>query len=167
MSGVTLIIDRIWIIKESTLVDHGLDRFVDHTARDAVFEESLFDRLLAKAIRETGLISRTDVERDCLIRFLLKLGILSLRCFTVEALIVGIDLRRLDKAESDKFLETCLSSDCGHEVSIRLGILRLDFEWSRGINPTFNFDFFIPSLCLYYNTLLSDLHAPESAGDND
>ena len=132
MSGMTLVVHLVCVIDQSTLIDHGLNRFVNHRPRDAVFEESLFDRLLAKAIRETGLISRTDVERDCLIRLLLKLGILGLRRFTLEAFVEGIDLSGLDESECDEFFEGSFSSDCGHEVSI------LDWEKrliESGISP--------------------------------
>ena len=122
MSGMTLIVDRIGIIDQNALIDHGRDRFVDHRSRDSIFEKRFFDGLLSKSIFIPVSVGRSDITCDCLIRPGLKLRVLGFRCFTVESLVEGIDLGGLDETEFDEFCEGCLTSYLiGHIVSMILG----------------------------------------------
>ena len=96
MSGMALIVDRIGIIDQNALIDHGRDSFVNHPSRDSILEKSLFDRLLSESILISEPIGGSDVTGDCLIGALLEFGIGLLGRFSIEALVEGIDLGGLD-----------------------------------------------------------------------
>ena len=111
MSSMTLIVDRIGIIDQRTLLDHGRDRFVDHRTRDSILEKRFFDRLLSESILISEPIGGSDVTGDCLIGALLEFGILGFGCFSLELFVESIDLGGLDETEFDELSESGLTSD--------------------------------------------------------